>query len=60
MGPVSAVVASVWLIIYGLVYANVFAAAPTPSAIKAVAVIAIIAAVVVLIDTFWAWTHRNA
>lgn len=53
MGPLSAVAVSVWLVIYGLVYANVFSAAPTPSAAKAVAIIGIIAAVIVLLDTFW-------
>ena len=60
MGPVSAVATSIWLVIYGLVYANVFASAPSPSAIKAVAVIGIIAAVVILIDTFWRFAHRAA
>jgi hypothetical protein len=64
MGPLSAVAISIWLIIYGLVYANVFAASPTPSAAKAVAILAIIAAVIVLIDTFWyrssaRWAARN-
>ena len=58
MGPLSAVATSVWLIIYGLVYANVFAATPSPSAVKAVAIIGIVAAVVILVDTFWRWTHR--
>lgn len=53
MGPLSAVAVSVWLVIYGLVYANVIDPAPTPSAAKAVAIIGIIVAVVVLIDAFW-------
>ena len=60
MGPVSAVATSIWLVIYGLVYANVFAATPSASAIKAVAVIGIIAAVIILIDTFWRFAHRTA
>ena len=58
MGPLSAVAVSLWLIIYGLVYANVFAASPTPSAVKAVAILGIVAAVLVLIDTFWVNSGR--
>jgi protein-S-isoprenylcysteine O-methyltransferase Ste14 len=53
MGPLSAVATSIWLIIYGLVYANVFSASPTPSAVKAVAIIGIVVAIVILLDAFW-------
>ena len=63
MKPLSAVAVSIWLILYGLIYANVFAPTPTPSAIKAEAIIAIIVAVIVLLDTFWlnsdGWVARR-
>ena len=58
MGPLSAVAISIWLVIYGLVYSLVLAATVSSSAAKAVAVIGWIAAALVIIDVFWARSHR--
>jgi hypothetical protein len=56
MGPLSAVAVSVWLIIYGLTEITWITASS-----KALGVIALIAAALVLIDTFWHFAaHRVA
>jgi branched-subunit amino acid transport protein AzlD len=54
MGPLSAVAISVWLIIYGLSGIGWITASS-----KALGVIALIAAVIVLVDTFWARLARR-
>jgi len=48
MGPLSAVAIAVWLIIYGLTEVTWITASP-----KALGVIALIAAIIVLLDAFW-------
>lgn len=56
MGPLSAVVISVWLILYGLSGGGWITASA-----KVLGVLAIIAAVIILIDTFWHfWVRRTA
>lgn len=51
MGAISAVAVTIWLVVYGFVYANVFAAAPpSASAVKAVAVLGFVAAALILLD----------
>jgi hypothetical protein len=48
MGPLSAVAISIWLIIYGLTEITWITASA-----KALGVIAIIAAIIILLDAFW-------
>lgn len=50
MGPLSAVAVAFWLIFFGLVETAAITASP-----KVVGIIGIVAAVVVLVDTFWRW-----
>lgn len=50
MGALSAMAITVWLVIYGFVYANVFAPTPSASAVKAVAIIGFVAAGLILLD----------
>jgi hypothetical protein len=53
MGPLSAVAISIWLILYGLTGIAWITASP-----KALGAVALIAAALVLIDTFWARSAR--
>ena len=54
MGPLSAVACSVWLLIVGLNDIAWISAQP-----KVIGVLAIIAVVVILIDTFWRWSRTR-
>ena len=50
MGPLSAVAVAFWLVFFGLTETAAITASP-----KVIGVLAIVAAVVILVDTFWRW-----